>query len=75
MRVDLKHIINYPWLFYTVANSDVTQAEREKLDLFSLESYSRLERKAWAPLTDTSHSPAVLAGSLEAGSQRKDVSP
>lgn len=54
MRVDSKHIINYPWLFYTVANSDVlSQAEREKLDLFSLESYSHLKRKAWALLTDT----------------------
>lgn len=29
MRVDSKHIINYPWLFYTVANSDVSLSGRE----------------------------------------------
>lgn len=29
MNVVSKHIINYPWLFYTVANLDVTLSGRQ----------------------------------------------
>lgn len=64
MRDDSKHIINYPWLFYTVANSNVILSGREEETLFIQSgALVSLKKKGLGTIDMlASHSPSVLLG-------------
>lgn len=76
MRDDSKHIINYPWLFYTVANSDVILSGREEETWFIQSGVLFSLKKKGLGTIDmlASHSPSVLLGNPVAEQQTKDVS-
>lgn len=75
-RDDSKHISNYPWLFYTVANSDVILSDREEETWFIQSGVLFSLKKKGLGTIDmlASHSPSVLLGNRVAEQQTKDVS-
>lgn len=69
MRDDSKHRINYPRLFYTVANSDVTLSGREEGTWFTQAGVLFSLKKKGLGTTDRGLQATALLLSRETGEQ------